>query len=113
MRWHPATIKWCLFLRHQSSRAYETLRQSGCIHLPSQCTLRDYSQCVKSTAGFSEAVDSQAAGLHDCKAYEKLAVILIDVMYAREDLVSEKKSMKLVGFTNLSDLLCMQTARRR
>ena len=111
MRWHPAMIKWCLFLRHQSSRAYET--QSGCIHLPSQRTQRDYSQCVKSTAGFSEAVDSQAVGLHDCKVHEKLVVILTDEMYVREDLVSEKKSMKLVGFTNLSDLLCMQTARRR
>ena len=107
MRWHPAMIKWCLFLRHQSSRAYETLRQSGCIHLPSQRTLRDYSQCVKSAAGFSAAVDSQlmqAASLHDCKAYEKLVVILIDEMYVREDLVFEKKSMKLVGFTNLGDV---------
>ena len=57
MRWHPAMIKWCLFLRHQSSKAYELLRDSGCIHLPSQRTLRDYSHCVKSEAGFSTAVD--------------------------------------------------------
>ena len=67
IRWHPAMIKWCLFLRHQSSRAYETLRQSGCLYLPSQRTLRDYSQCIKSTAGFSAAVDQQlmaAASLH-------------------------------------------------
>ena len=46
MRWHPAMIKWCLFLRHQSSWAYETIHQSRCICLPSQCILRDYSQCV-------------------------------------------------------------------
>ena len=28
MRWHPAMIKWCLYLRHQSSQAYNTLRES-------------------------------------------------------------------------------------
>ena len=32
MCWHPLMIKWCLYLRHQSSKAYETLRESGCIH---------------------------------------------------------------------------------
>ena len=35
MRWHPLIIKWCLYLRHVSGRAYETMRSSGCIHLPS------------------------------------------------------------------------------
>ncbi len=29
--------------RHQSSKAYETPRQSGCIQLPSQRTFRDYT----------------------------------------------------------------------
>ncbi len=33
MRWHPAMVKWCLYLRHHSSKAYEMIRQSGCIHL--------------------------------------------------------------------------------
>lgn len=43
IRWHPLMIKWCLYLRHQSSKAYDTLRDSGCVSLPSQRTLRDYS----------------------------------------------------------------------
>lgn len=104
MRWHPAMIKWCLFLRHQSSQAYETIRQSGCIRLPSQRILRDYSQCVKSDAGFSTDVDRQlmeAARLSSCEGYEKLVVLLLDEMYIREDLVYEKRTGKLVGFTTL------------
>ncbi len=28
MRWHPLLIKWCLYLRHLSSGAYEMLRSS-------------------------------------------------------------------------------------
>ena len=33
VRWHPLMIKWCLYLRHQSSKAYEAIRESGCISL--------------------------------------------------------------------------------
>ena len=47
MRWHPYMIKWCIYLRAHSQGAYETLRQSGCISLPSQRTLRDYTHHFK------------------------------------------------------------------
>ena len=57
MRGHPLMIQWCLYLRHLSSKAYDTLRESGCIHLQSQRTLRDYSHCVDSGTGFSNEVD--------------------------------------------------------
>ena len=39
MRSHPLMIKWCLYLRHRSSGAYELLQESGCLKLPSQRTL--------------------------------------------------------------------------
>lgn len=42
IRWHPLIIKWCLYLHYRSSGAYEVLRSSGLIHLPSGRTLRDY-----------------------------------------------------------------------
>ena len=42
MRWHPLFIRWCLYLRHLSGEAYEMMRNSKCIYLPSQRTLRDY-----------------------------------------------------------------------
>lgn len=29
IRWHPIIVKWCLYLHHKSSGAYETLRNSG------------------------------------------------------------------------------------
>ena len=51
MRWHPLMIRWCLYLRHQSNKAYEVLRDAG-LSLPSQRTLRDYTYCTKTTTGF-------------------------------------------------------------
>ena len=57
MKWHPLMIKWCIYLRYKSSGAYEMLRESGCIKLPSQRTLRDYTHVFKSVSGFSVDVD--------------------------------------------------------
>ena len=43
MRWHPRMIKWCLNIKLHSSAAYEAIRESGFISLPSSRTLRDYT----------------------------------------------------------------------
>jgi hypothetical protein len=57
IRWHPAMIRWCLYLRHLSGKAYECVRNSGVLQLPSQRTLRDYTHYVPATMGFSSSVD--------------------------------------------------------
>ena len=103
MRWHPLMIKWCLYLRHLSSRAYETLRDSGCIVLPSQRTLRDYTYYVQSSTGFSAEVDKQlidATKPDQAKEWEKCVVLVMDEMHLREDLVYDKHSGALIGFAN-------------
>lgn len=106
-RWHPLMIRWCIYLRHLSGKAYEVLRDSGCIQLPSQRTLRDYTNSVKAAAGFSTDVDLlliQAAKLDTCQAWQKLVVMLLDEMHIKEDLVYDKHSGKMVGFANLGDI---------
>ena len=57
MCWHPLMIQFCLHLQHMSSGAYEVLRDSGVIKLPSQHTLRDYTHYAKAQVGFSSEVD--------------------------------------------------------
>ena len=107
MRWHPAMVEWCLYLRYQSSKAYELLRSSGYIKLPSQRTLRDYSHSVKSETGFSTDVDllmMQAYNMSSCPEHEKLVILLLDEMYVREDLIYDKHSGRLIGFANLGSV---------
>ena len=107
MRWHPLMIKWCLYLRHLSSKAYEALRDTGCVHLPSQQTLRDYSNCVKAGPGFSLEVDKQimtAAKLTSSPEWHRLTIILLDEMHIREDLVHDKPSGRLIGFVDLGEI---------
>ena len=58
-RWSPLMIKWCLNLRMTSTGAYYNLRTSGMLVLPSERTLRDYSNVVKGGEGFNLAVIQQ------------------------------------------------------
>ena len=84
MRWDPVMVRWCLYLRHLSSSAYDTVRESGAIKLPSQRTLRDYTHHTKATAGFSKEVDEQlkvAAKLTTCPEREKCVIIIMDEMH--------------------------------
>ena len=93
MRWHPLMIKWCVYLRHLSSSAYETLRDSGCVTLPSQRTLRDYTHYVPAIIGFSAAVDKQlleTANICECQEWEKYVALILDEMHIKEDLVFDK-----------------------
>ena len=59
MRWHPAIIRWCLYLHHRSSGCYSTLRNSGVLALPSERTLKDYKHFAPAVIGFSTSTDRQ------------------------------------------------------
>ena len=90
------------------NRAYELLRESGCVTLPSQRTLRDYTYYVRTTTGFSTEGDLQmmtAAKLEEGSTSdrEKCVVMVMDEMYIKEDLVYNKHTGALVGFANLGD----------
>ena len=93
MKWEPMMIRWCLYLRHLSTNAYETIRSSGVLKLPSQRTLRDDLHFIGATTGFSCNVDKQlidAAKIDTCPKREKAVVILINEMHVKEDLVFNK-----------------------
>lgn len=97
MRWEPMMIRWCLYLRHLSTSAYETIRCSGAVKLPSQRTLRDYTHFTQATTGFSAAVDKQLmdeAMVESCPDHEKSVVILMDEMHIKEGLVYNKHTGK-------------------
>lgn len=107
IRWHPLMIRWCLYLRHQSSKVYETLRDSGVLCLPSQRTVRDYSHCIKAEPGFSVEVDRQiyqAASMASCPPWHKVVSLLLDEMHIKESLVFNKHDGRMVGFIDLGDV---------
>lgn len=107
IRWHPLMIRWCLYLHHLSSKAYATLRETGCLRLPSERTLRDYSHCFESRSGFSDHVDEQimlAAKMESSPEWHRLVVLLMDEMYIKESLVYNKHTGQMVGFVDLGSV---------
>ena len=114
-RWNPAIIRWCTYLRHKSSSAYELLRKSKCFNLPSQRTLREYTHTIKGTSGFSNELDEQL--FHDAKMstledYQKYVGLIGDEMYIKEGLVYDKNTGDLIGYCDLGDinnhLICLE-----
>ena len=107
MRWDPIMIRWCLYLRHLSgSSAYEMLRESGVIKLPSQRTLRDYTYYTKTTCGFSDDVDQQlmeAADISTCKERDKYVILMMDEMHIKEDIIYDKHTgiLLLIVYNNI------------
>ena len=90
----------------RSSGAYEMLYQSGCIQLPSQRTLRDYTYYIKTSAGFSHDVDEmlmKAANVDKCAERNKYVILLFDEMHIRQDIVFDRHSRQIIGFANLGD----------
>ena len=48
-KWDPKVISICLGILIRSPQAYDTLKESGCIVLPSKRLLQYYKNCVKQT----------------------------------------------------------------
>ncbi len=70
-------------------------------------TLRDYTNCVKASSGFSSEVDRQlmqAMSINTCEPWQKLVVLLLDEMHVRENLVFDKHTGRLVGFVDLGEV---------
>ena len=83
------------------------LRGSGIIALPCRhSALRDYTHHAKACTGFSFEVDqqlAQAAKPSTCEEHEKLVILLLDEMHVRKDLIYDKHTGSLIGFSNLGE----------
>ena len=107
IRWHPMMIKWCLSLKFASSSAYEALRSSGVVRLPSSRTLRDYTHFIKAHSGFSNSVDKQLqteARIDDIPEYQKYIGLIFDEVKVKENLVFNKHSGELIGFLDIGEV---------
>ena len=107
MRWHPAVIRWCLYLHHKSSGCYSTLRNSGVLKLPSDRTLRDYRHASSSKPGFSVETDLELLDVvaqQRPKHLAKYVGLVLDEMHIKEGLYFDKHTGNLVGYSDLGEV---------
>ena len=104
MMYHPMVIRFCLSLASKSASAYDELRSSGILTLPSRRTLRDYRNAITPQTGFNHKVVEKLKGwTKDFKGYQKYVSLAFDEMKIQENLVFDKYTGELVGFVDLGD----------
>ena len=111
MRYHPMIIRFCLSLTAKSRSCYEELRNSKVLVLPSQRRLRDYGNAIKPQRGFQAEVVTELKNITEQYFdVQRYVIILFDEMKVRANLVFDKVTGELIGFTDLGDpelnLLC-------
>ncbi|XP_052126598.1 uncharacterized protein LOC127750083 [Frankliniella occidentalis] len=104
MRWHPTMIRLALSLNITSPAAYEMLRNTGMVKLPSSRTLFDYSHARPAEEGIDKAVleklaetveemsEKINAKTQKKEVHKKYHVLMGDEMYISQNLVFQKST---------------------
>ena len=104
MMYHPMIIRFCLSLASKSASAYDELRSSKILRLPSRRTLTDYKNAIKPSPGFNpEVIQELCKVAEDLKDWQRFVCLSFDEMKVKENLVFDKHTEKLVGFVDLGD----------
>ena len=107
MRWHPAIIRWCLYLHYKSSGCYSAIWKAGVLTLPSDHTLRDYKHSSPSKSGFTKELDLE---LHEAVSQQKpshltkYVGLVLDEVYVKEGLYFNKHTGELIGYADLGEI---------
>lgn len=116
MKWHPTMIRLALAIHLTSPTAYNLMRDTGMVKLPAVRTLFDYSHVNRVKEGIDkvvieemgEKVKKMCDELHPTTknkcTFKKYHVLMADEMSISQNLVFQKSTGKLVGFTSLDDL---------
>ena len=112
MRWHPAVLRWCLQQYSRSGSAYESMRSSGFLKLPSGRTLLRYRNYSHPKTGWQTSTLDEMRALYD-KFVESgkgkpdrsfIGGLFFDEMKIKEGLVWDCSTNELVGFVDYGDV---------
>ena len=104
IRYHPMIIRFCISLAAKSGSAYDELRSSGILTLPSRRTLRDYTNYIKPSVGFNPQVTAELIRTtENLVGFNRFICLTFDEIKVQENLVFDKYTGDLVGFVDLGD----------
>ena len=104
VRYHPMIIRFCLSIASKSASAYNELRSSNVLTLPSLRTLRDYKNAIRPTTGFNmEVIEELCKTTETLQSFQRFVVLSFDEMKIQQNLVFDKHSGELIGYVDLGD----------
>lgn len=107
-RWEPEFISLCLSLYLRSPKAYEDLRKSDMLILPTERLLRMYKNCVKQKPGINSdnfQWMNKEATKQNLSQFAKRGGIVIDEMSLQDDIQIVRKgdAWSLVGAVDMGE----------
>ena len=88
VRYHPMIIRFCMSLASKSASAYDELRSSNILTLPSRRTLRDYKNAIKPGAGFNpDVIQNLIKVAGPLEEFHRYIVLSFDEMKIKKNLV--------------------------
>ena len=97
-------IRICLSLTAKSASAYDELRDSNVLTLPSRGTLRDYSNAITPTAGFNPSVIEELTRItRNLEGVQRYVVLGFDQMTVQSKFVFDKHTGKLICYEDPGD----------
>lgn len=107
-RWDPKIISLCLTLYIRSPQAYEDLKKSNFLQLPSKRLLQYYKNSVKQIPGFNQANliwMAKEMQKQNVSEFGRHGGIIIDEMTIQDDLIITKSgdTWNLVGFVDMDE----------
>ena len=79
VRYYPMIIRFCLSIASKSALAYNELRSSNVLTLPSLRTLRDYKNTVCPTTGFNmEVIEELCKTTKTLESFQQFVVLSFD-----------------------------------
>lgn len=108
MRWHPTVLRWCLQQHSKSASAYESIRTSGILYLPSGRTLIRYRNFNHPQTGWHEGTLREMKKVYDKFTELKkgkqdrahVGGLYFDEVKIKEGLIWDPKSDELIGFVD-------------
>ena len=103
-KYHPVLICFCLSLASKSSSAYEELRDSNVLVLPSRRTLRVYKNAITPKAGFDSEIIKELVRIAErLQGVQRFVVMSFDKIRIQQNLVYNKHTSQSFGFVDLGD----------
>ncbi len=104
IRYYPMIIRFCLSLVAKSASAYNELRNSKVLTLPSRRTLHDYRNVITPSVGFNPAlIQELCQTTKSLTGVQRFIVLALDEMKVQCKLVFIKNTGDLIGFLDLGD----------
>lgn len=107
MRWHPLMIKWCIALQSKSTAAYNMIRQSGFLNLPTLRTIRNYSNFAEECAGFNAKVLQFVASdikIDEIDDHQRNIALLFDEVKLKSGIAFSRRTGRIVGISDMGGI---------